>query len=720
MSELKVLGAQSVREQPAGVEFEGDLELAYRVCLWSRVAGRLLLRLGKYEVSNADELYSAAQNINWQEQLSDGATFAVDFTGRSEQIRHTQFGALKIKDAVVDQIRAATGERPSVDTETPGIRINAHLYGGAVTISLDLSGDSLHKRRYRTESVVAPLKENLAAAILLRSGWADIAVNQGCFVDPMCGSGTLLIEAAMIAGDIAPGLMRSYYGFQGWRKHDALLWQTLIDEAENRKAMGAEKIPPIYGYDNSRKSIAATQANVAAAGLDEYIRVGCRDASELVAPPGAKSGLMAVNPPYGERLGDKEQLTELYAQLGARLKSEFVGWQAAVFTSNPDLAKRMGIRARHVHNMYNGALECQLLRFDVAEPHFMTPGKGPRPARPEELGPGAEMLANRLRKNLKELGRWAKREHVNCYRLYDADMPEYNLAVDVYQGEKLWVHLQEYEAPKKVDAKKARMRLREALAVVPEVLGIPQEQLFFKVRQKQKGVSQYEKQATEQQFYEIEENGLKFWVNFSDYLDTGLFLDHRSTRKMVADMSQGKRVLNLFAYTGSVTVYAAAGGAESTTTVDMSNTYLDWAKRNMGLNGFTGDEHEYVQADCVQWLADQTHFAGKPRSPGAPDSPWARNGKRYDLIFFDPPTFSTSKRMKKTFDVQRDHVELLNDILELLEPGGVLVFSNNYRKFKLDEDALKGVSIENITKQTIPRDFVRNSRIHNCWMISKN
>ncbi len=718
MSELSDLGAQAVREQPAGVEFSGDMELAYRVCLWSRIATRVLLPLGKFDAPTADALYKAAQQIKWQEHLIEGGTIAVDFTGKSKEIRHTQFGALRIKDAVVDQIRAATGERPSVDTEAPSIRINAHLHRDQVTISLDLSGDSLHKRGYRVESVTAPLKENLAAAILLRSGWSEIAANQGSFVDPMCGSGSLVIEAAMIAGDIAPGLTRSYYGFLGWCQHDGALWQKLLDEAGQRKAAGEENIPSIYGYDLSHKSVAAAQANAVSAGVDEYIRIGRRNATELVVPPAAKPGLLAVNPPYGERLGDKDELTSLYAQLGSRLKSEYVGWKAAVFTGNPDLAKCMGIRARHVHNMFNGALECQLLRFDIEEQYFMVPGKGPRPARPEELGPGAEMLANRLRKNLKELGRWAKREHVDCYRLYDADMPEYNMAVDLYYGEKLWVHLQEYEAPKKVDAQKARTRLKEALAVVPDVLEIPQEQLHFKVRQRQKGVAQYEKQDAQQQFYQVQENGRQFWVNFSDYLDTGLFLDHRITRQLVGDLAKGKRVLNLFAYTGSATVYAATGGAESTTTVDMSNTYLNWAKRNMELNGCGGSAHHYIQADCLQWLADQAKNVGKPNT-GKPGSPWSREAQRFDLIFLDPPTFSTSKRMQQTFDVQRDHVELITHALALLEKGGVLIFSNNNRRFKLDVSAIQGADIEDITAHTIPKDYARNPRIHNCWKITK-
>ncbi len=719
MSELSALGAQAVREQPAGVAFRGDMALAYRVCLWSRVAGRVLLPLGKFDAATADELYSASQQIDWREHLPDGGTLAIDFTGRSNEIRHTQFGALKIKDAIVDQIRSATGERPSIDTNHPNLRINAHLYRDMITLSIDLSGDSLHKRGYRLTSVVAPLKENLAAAILLRAGWPDIATRQGSLIDPMCGSGTLLIEGAMIAADIAPGLMRSYYGFLGWRKHDSALWQTLLDEAEQRKAVGVKKIPVICGFDLDSQSVVATQANVAAAGLDGCIRAGRGDIDELTAPKGASAGLLVVNPPYGERLGEKNELMGLYARLGERLKIGFSGWQAAVFTGNPELAKRIGIRARHLHKMFNGALACQLLRFDIDAQYFMTPGQGPRPARPEALGPGAGMLANRLRKNLKDLGRWARKEQIDCYRLYDADMPEYNLAVDLYQGEKLWVHLQEYEAPKKVDSNKARARLKEALAVVPEVLGIPQEQLFFKVRQRQKGAAQYEKQAAEQQFYQVREGGLSFWVNFSDYLDTGLFLDHRITRRMVAELAKGKRVLNLFAYTGSATVYAAAGGAVSTTTLDMSNTYLEWAKRNMVLNGFSGDEHEFVQTDCLQWLVDQARLAERSSSGIAVDSPWSRRGKYFDLIFLDPPTFSTSKRMQKSFDVQRDHIELLKDALALLAPAGVLIFSNNYRRFKLNEDALTGVDIEDITRQTLPRDFARNPRIHRCWKITK-
>lgn len=314
------------------------------------------------------------------------------------------------------------------------------------------------------------------------------------------------------------------------------------------------------------------------------------------------------------------------------------------------------------------------------------------------------MFANRLNKNQKHLAKWLKREHVGCYRLYDADMPEYALAVDVYESavspEQHWVHVQEYEAPKKVDAQKAQQRLDEAMRVIREELAVAESDIFLKVRRHQKGVAQYEKLASQKKFYEVAEGGNRFWVDFADYLDTGLFLDHRITRGMLTELAAGKRFLNLFAYTGSGTVYAAQGDAMSTTTVDMSNTYLDWAKRNMQLNGFDAASHEYVQANCIEWLKQQ---AGK---------------RRYDLIFLDPPSFSTSKRMSSTFDVQRDHVMLLKDTMKLLSQDGVLIFSNNLRSFKMAMDELATFEIKDISRATLPKDFERNPKIHNCWRIA--
>ena len=701
MSELEQLGATELREQPAGVEFKGDLETAYRICLWSRTAGRVLLPLGKFPAESADALYAAVQQIDWQQHLTGRSTLAVDFTGRSDAINHSQFGALKVKDAIVDQLRETTGGRPNVDVVQPDIRINAHLYRDEISIAIDLSGDSLHRRGYRQEGGAAPLKENLAAAILLRAGWAEVAAAGDVFVDPMCGSGTLLIEAAMIAADIAPGLLRQHYGFLAWPQHDAELWQNLLNEAQQRRQQGLKKMPPIFGYDTHPKAIQFAQQNVTAIGLEDYIRIARRDVSELERPASAEKGLLVVNPPYGERMGERETLEPLYLQLGERIKNSFSGWQAAVFTGNPELAKLMGIRAVKQHNMFNGPLECKLLRFEVQSHWFMSEQTGPRPLKPDELGPGAEMLANRLRKNLKQLGRWAKREGVSCYRLYDADLPEYALAIDLYQGEQRWVHMQEYEAPKSIDAKKAKFRLREAMTVVPEVLELSLDNVYFKVRKQQKGTAQYTKQAEQKQFFEIEEQGSRLLVNFADYLDTGLFLDHRITRKLVGEMAKGKRFLNLFAYTGAATVHAARGGAKSTLTVDMSNTYIDWAKQNMELNGFMGDEHQYLQTDCLEWLEQGGVY----------------KRSKYDLIFLDPPTFSTSKRMSDTFDVQRDHVQLIESAMAMLEDDGVLIFSNNFRKFKLDSIVTEKFSVEDWSAKTLPKDFARNPKIHGCWCI---
>jgi 23S rRNA (guanine2445-N2)-methyltransferase / 23S rRNA (guanine2069-N7)-methyltransferase len=703
LSELAGLGAKEIREQPAGVEFSGDLATAYRICLWSRVAGRVLLPLAKFHAGSADELYEGVQSINWVEHFDQHCTLAVDFAARNSQIKHSQFGAQRVKDAIVDQFRANIGERPSVDVQSPDIRINCFLLRDEATLYLDLSGDSLHKRGYRQSGGVAPLKENLAAAILLRAEWPRIAGEGGGLIDPMCGSGTLPIEGAMIAADIAPGLLRQRFGFLAWRQHDATLWQGLLDEAQQQREEGLKRIPPIFAYDVHPRTIEIARTNIAAAGLDEQIRIARRDVAELKRPVQVEKGLVVVNPPYGERLGERESLEPLYQTLGERLKSEFTGWQAAVFTGNPELAKLMGIRAVKQHNMFNGALPCKLLRFDVQPDWFMSGQRGPRPAKPEELGPGAEMLANRLRKNLKELGRWAEREGVTCYRLYDADMPEYAVAIDLYQGEQRWVHLQEYEAPRSVDEKKARQRLREALAVIPEVLELPQENVYFKVRKKQKGTAQYSKHAEEKQFFQVEEYGCRFWVNFADYLDTGLFLDHRLTRKRVGEMAVGKRFLNLFAYTGTATVHAARGGAVSTLTIDMSNTYLDWARRNMALNGFTGDEHQYVQADCLEWLEKGGIY----------------KHARFDLIFLDPPTFSTSRRMSDTFDVQRDHVRLIETAMALLADGGDLIFSNNFRKFRLDTGLMEKYAVEDWTASTLPKDFARNPKIHHCWHLRR-
>ena len=316
------------------------------------------------------------------------------------------------------------------------------------------------------------------------------------------------------------------------------------------------------------------------------------------------------------------------------------------------------------------------------------------------LSPGAEMFANRLRKNLRTLGKWARRNDITCYRLYDADMPEYSLAVDLYQGERLWVHAQEYRAPATVDPVRAAARLQEALSALPVVLDIPAGQVFYKMRERQKGAAQYQRLGQAGEFHAVQEGPCTFLVNFTDYLDTGLFLDHRPTRKLIRDLSPGRRFLNLFAYTATATVHAAAGGASSTLSVDMSNTYLEWARRNLDRNGCGGSGHKLLQADCLEWLEINRY-------------------ERYDLIFLDPPTFSNSKRMAGSFDVQRDHGDLIDRAARLLTPDGILLFSTNARRFELQIDAGSRLEAQDISAATIPPDFERNHRIHQCWRLTR-
>ena len=712
-NEIKALGGQNVREKMAGVAFDGDLALAYRVCLWSRTANRVFLPLSSFEVKSQQDLYDGVKKINWFEHIKPDDSLAVSFSSKNNPaINNTHFGALKVKDAIVDQMRAKFNKRPNIDTDRPSIRVNVYLHNETAQLSLDLSGESLHRRGYRDVNIAAPIKENLAAAILLRAGWPKMAEQGGSLLDPMCGSGTMLLEGAMIAADYAPGLQRDYFGFLGWKKHDAALWQSLLDEAKQRRDIGLSKMPVIVGFDQDRRTVVAALQHVENAGLAGKIHIERRDIGDATAAESWPKGLIACNPPYGERLGDEAETSELYRRFGEVLKQRFVGWQVAMIISNPELGFRLGVRSQKPITLFNGALECKLLRFNIEEQTFFEPKAKSQQERIEQIGRRteteqpdnqAEMFANRLRKNLKKIGKWAKQNQVSCYRLYDADLPEYAVAVDVYQGEQTWVNVQEYESPKTIDPAKANQRLAGAMMEIPKVLEIPKEQVFLKIRRKQKSTDQYEKQGESGRFHVVEEGGCKFWVNFEDYLDTGLFLDHRPIRLMIRQQAKGKRFLNLFAYTGSASVHAAVGGAASSVTVDMSNTYLDWAKRNFDLNSIQGD-HKLIRANCVEWLAEQ---AG------------AKDKQQFDLIFLDPPTFSNSKKMDEAFDIQNDHLHLLRSATALLAADGVLYFSTNFRRFKLDRQALADLQIEDISAQTIPEDFARDQKIHYCWRITR-
>ncbi len=696
-AELVELGATTIKSVRGGIRFQGSLELAYRACLWSRTASRVLLLLAEFPVAEVEALYAGIHALPWEDHLAPDGTLAVEFTGTGSGIDHSHYGAQRVKDAVVDRFRAQCGQRPGVDRQQPDLRIHVLLRDRQATVSLDLSGDSLHRRGYREATVIAPLKETLAAALLLKSGWPNIAAAGGPLLDPLCGSGTLAIEAAWMAGDQAPGLLREHWGFSGWLGHIPVLWNRLLVEAQERRTLGKPRIPLILASDHDPKAVRAALANAQRAGVADRMRIERRAFSALQPPLGIP-GLLIANPPYGERLGATEDLAEFYTEFGEVLKTRLNGWRAALFTSNPELGKRMGLRAEKVHVFHNGPLDCRLLRFRVEPEFFVDRATADQRTRTRALkqaaAGGAEGFINRLHKNLRHLSRWATRDGVSCYRLYDADLPEYAVAIDRYEQ---WLHVQEYAPPATVDATRARERLEQVMAALPAALELPAENVFLKVRQRQRGPSQYQKQAQQGRFHEVHEGQGRFLVNFSDYLDTGLFLDHRLTRQRLGEQAAGRRFLNLFGYTGAATVHAALGGATSTTTVDLSATYLDWARRNLELNGICGPRHQLIQMDCRQWLV------------------WAR--ERYELIFVDPPTFSNSKRLDHDFDVQRDHVELLRQALRLLTPDGTLVFSTNHRRFRLDRESLAEVQIEDWSRKTLPLDFARDPKIHQCWAL---
>jgi len=694
--ELQVLGAEAVRQTVAGVSCQGDLALGYRICLWSRLGSRVLMPLAEGVVKDADQLYAVVQQVGWLEHLRPSGTLTVDFNGRCEGINNTHFGALKVKDAIVDQIRDATGQRPSVDRQAPDLRVNVHLARDKVVVSLDLSGDSLHRRGYRQEAGEAPLKESLAAAILIRAGWAEKCSGPAVLVDPMCGSGTLLIEAALMASDAAPGLLRRQFGFTRWLGHSERLWQTLQDDAVERQKQGAAKVQVrCYGSDQDSRVLEKAKHNARRAGVDHLVSWKVQSVEACQAPDlGEAAGLLISNPPYGERLGEVEQLMFLYQQLGRVMKDQFAGWQAGIFTSNPELGMVLGMKAQKRYQLFNGTLKSQLLMFEIYE-NQPVPAEQESQLTQQPLSEQAQMFANRLRKNLKQYSRWVRKEDIDCYRVYDADMPEYAVAVDYYAGQ---VVVQEYAPPANIDKVRAFSRLNDVLQVVPEVLDVPADQVVLKQRKRQQGAEQYQKQDETDHFFTVTEHGCQLLVNLHDYLDTGLFLDHRPIRRKIQSIAAGKDVLNLFCYTASATVHAIVGGAKSSVSVDMSTTYLAWAKRNFKLNNADMNQHKLVQADCMRWLEEQHK----------PD---------YDLIFMDPPTFSNSKRMEGVLDVQRDHVVLVKGAMRLLRPEGVLIFSNNYRRFKLDHEALDEYEIVDITHKTLDPDFKRSAKIHCCFEI---
>ncbi len=692
LEEVNQLIGVKGKEAPRAVMLDATLEQAYTLCLWSRLGSRVLLQIAEGDAETADDVYEIANSVIWQNHFTSSNTFRIDFVGTNHSIKNSQFGSFRIKDAIVDTFNALEGTRPSVDKESPDIRIHGFLKRGHFQLFINLSGESLHRRGYRTAAGLAPMKENLAAAVLIRSGWNKPEADWDQLVDPMCGSGTLLVEAALMRANIAPGLTRQRFGFEYWIGHDDDVWQNILAEAKEKKVEGLKALTPIYyGSDQDTKVVHRAKDSARKAGVSEFIQFKLSGFNSF-QPPECKNGLLVTNPPYGERLEEKHDVAKLYQALGVTFLEYYEGYTASIYAGNWELAKGLPWVPFKKYKLKNGVIDTRLLLFKLEKE------KAIKGLIKEEgsLSEGSRMLANRIRKNLKKLKSWVKQTNTTCYRVYDADLPEYAVAVDLYEGR---VHVQEYAPPKTVPLHKAQQRLADAIDAVAEVFELNRHDVHVKQRTRQSGKSQYERMDSKGNFFNVQDGDAKIKVNLTDYLDTGLFLDHRPIRQWMAKQIEGKRFLNLFAYTGVASVQCAIAGAKEITTVDMSSTYLNWACDNFELNGFDveSEQYRFVKADCVDWL-------GKAEG-------------KYDLIFMDPPSFSNSKKMEGVLDIQRDHVSLIENAMKLLTEEGVLVFSNNLRSFKLDEESLTDFAFSDVSARSIPKDFERRQKIHKCWLM---
>ncbi len=774
--ELRTLGARRVRPLKGRVSFEGEPRDAYRVCLWSHLASRVHVVLGRFACATSDELYQGVFDLPWHHILRPGASLAVSAHGTNPELRNTRFSMLHAKDAIVDRLLDETGARPAVDTQAPDAHLTLAIRGDRASMSLDLSGEPLFKRLPRSVLARAPqgvdiLRPDYAALLLAEAGWPELCraahtahAAPPVLLDLACADGGVLLEAASWPADRAPGAARTRWGFQGWAAHDRQLWRDLLTEARERAEAAAERPGRIVATDNDDRAIEAAKRIVAAGRVPCDVTFVAPDATSVHKALGrhqtagaivADTSIMAP--------GTAARATQLITQVAALGPCHSM--PIACLTSGNAALRIAGRAVQASSTLKLGTDDLQFVAFapspgarkgdnpqsDVAATVDVGSGK-PVPV----LAAESEQFARRLIKVARQRRKWAKRAGITCYRVYDADLPDYAAAIDLYEGETAdhapgrWLVIAEYAAPKTIDPERAQDRMLDILAIAPRVLDVPTEHVHAKIRQRSRGGSQYGKQqasvrhgggqyaaspakspaaahvtagaardnrslnsapaggpaANNSGDVAIREGGLTFIVNFDDYLDTGIFLDHRVTRGLVREHARHARTfLNLFAYTGTATCYAADAGVEETVTVDLSNTYLDWAAANMRLNGFTGPEHHFVRDDVLGWVEQQL-----------------RGTNRWDLIFCDPPTFSNSSRMgARTWDVQRDHVELLRGVTGLLEPGGEAIFSCNLRSFKPDVEALAhaGIEFTDITEQTIPEDFQRNKRIHRCYLVRR-
>ena len=646
VKELELFEVENVKPLTGAVEFSANIEQAYKLCLWSRVADRVLLFINDFKCSNADDIYHNALKINWQNYMDVENTFQIKGSIAKEVNLNSQYALFRMKDAIVDWFQSSYSRRPSIARKNSDLYFNFHINKDYIcSLYFDLVGEPLYKRGYRVSKTDAILKETLANAIVQYGKW-QVGNKNSLLVDPMCGSGTLLIEAAILSLNIAPGAYRQSFSLEKWQGHDAEIWSRVRTEADNSKLfVNKDHNVKFFGYDSSKENIKKAISNARNSGLENLIHFEKRNLYQFSLPDENKlspeSCFLITNPPYGERLGEAESLKYLYKCLGRKIKANCNQWQVSIFSNNIELLDQINIPVVSRTKLFNGPLKCQLVNFDTSSA-FSTQKIKLDFEKKNAIDNFSNNeisvdFSNRISKNYKSLKKWISSNNIENYRLYDRDMPEFNLVVDIY-GDK--IHLQEYKAPKSIDSEAARKRLNQAILTLVKVFDINRRQIHIKKRERQKGTNQYRQINTKRNYNEITENNLKFLVNFTDYLDVGIFLDHRYIRSYIRNISRGKNFLNLFSYTATASVYAAAGGALSTTSIDLSSAYTAWAKKNFLLNGFDLEENTLIIEDSLTWLEDDKNPV-----------------HNYDIIFVDPPTYSNSKKLTTDFNIQRDHLK---------------------------------------------------------------
>jgi 23S rRNA (guanine2445-N2)-methyltransferase / 23S rRNA (guanine2069-N7)-methyltransferase len=668
------------------------------------------VQIGSFEAHDFGQLFDGVAALAWEEWMPPDAAFPVSGRSHKSQLSSVPACQRMTKRAIVERLRKAHGADELPETGAP-VPAAIELFDNVAYLLIDTSGVGLHKRGYRRLAKAGQLRETLAAAMVLLSVWKP----DRPLVDPFCGTGTLAIEAAMIGRQMAPGLRRRFVS-EEWGAIDASIWEQARQSAQGR--LLAELAERIVATDVDPEALSLARYHAEQAGVDADIHFQQREFRELLSS--RKYGCVVTNPPYGMRVGDEREATELYRDMPLVLR-RLPTWSHFVLTARDDFEQLIGQQATRRRKLYNGQIRCTLYQFlgpkppsmqrdrplvehDEHDEHDEQPRAPQQPTAatpvfgglPQDIDRQIEDFANRLAKRARHLRRWPSRRGVDCYRLYDRDIPEIPLAIDRYADT---LHIAEYVRPHDRTPAQHADWLDRMARVAADALKVDRKLVFVKQRRRQKGNLQYQKFGDSSITRVVTEGDLRFRVNLTDYLDTGLFLDHRITRQKVMAEAAGKRFLNLFAYTGSFTVAAAKGGAAQTTTVDLSNTYLDWAADNLELNGFAASgDHQLVRADALDFVGSL------PREP------------LFELAVVDPPTYSNSKRLDDDWDTQQHHAELLGALAARMSPGGVVYFSNNFRRFKLAESELGMYAIREISRQTVPEDF-RNERIHRCWRL---